>query len=92
MKRIQFVSPADQNNQLAAIYCMTRDINCTNWNKEVFFIDKIGKIVAHFKNNIPFEIKVLSSKNNMYRIKYGEFLYLIVRVLSDFSYVRKASY
>ena len=50
LSHIQYVLPISDYSALAEVYCVHEDLVNVEWKREKFFINKEGKVVAHFEH------------------------------------------
>ena len=86
LSHIQYVLPISDYSALAEVYCVHEDLEKVEWKGEKFFINKEGKVVAHFE--YPSEIirvELLSNeREDLFAVAYGGTnSYYIVKILDD---------
>ena len=74
LSHIQYVFPISEDSPLAQVYCVHEDLNKKEWKREKFFINKEGKVVAHFEHpNETIQVELLSNKReDLFALRYGD--------------------
>ena len=95
LSHIQYVLPISDYSALAEVYCVHEDLEKVEWKREKFFINKEGKVVAHFEYpSETIRVELLSNeREDLFAVAYGDANgYNIVKILDDGAHKILANY
>ena len=95
LSHIQYVLPISDYSALAEVYCVHEDLEKVEWKREKFFINKEGKVVAHFEHpSETIRVELLSNeREDLFAVAYGDANgYNIVKILDDGTHKILANY
>ena len=95
LSHIQYVLPISDYSALAEVYCVHEDLEKVEWKREKFFINKEGKVFAHFEHpSETIRVELLSNeREDLFAVAYGNANgYNIVKILDDGTHKILANY